>query len=507
MNKKGKEVYGYNLKFDVHFTEKEGINWKSQMKDVMLLVHLVSENEFSIALKKIGAKYLSADRSEQDEILKGKLKSIKAKKDEMYKLHPSEVAPYAIEDVVLTWDVYKFFIKYAEAQGLVELWNESNKYLAITKDMEKEGVKVDIDKLIKNKAVAVAHRNDLKALMFEANGGVEFNPNSVPQLRKVLNTTGSTAVKYLEKMDHPVAKALLEYRKWEKAITSFYNALYEKVDKNDKIHCTLKLNGTITGRLSCSNPNLQALPKRSDEYKIRELIIPPNKNYQIASFDYSQAELRLLAHYTKDPFLMNTYLQGLDLHQQTADLVGISRYFAKRVNFGIVYGLGANGLSEQIGIPKSEANDILREYHKKIPGIRQLSSTVQQIASAKKYIELWTGRRRHFNAVSPILAKRFGVRMTEVHKALSNLIQGGVSEIMRVKIMEMAENLKKYKTKMVLQVHDEILFIIHKDETELVIPIIIKIMEDLHFSVPFLIDGKIGDSWGSAKQINLEDYR
>jgi len=479
-------LIGFNIKFDIHFTEIEGISVFNQIVDVMLGAHLCNENEMSFALKKLGSKYIDKDAAKEEIELIELLKKHKLKKEEMDNLLPEKVAPYAEKDVVLTWQLAKFYQDQLIQQGLVDMWWEVNKYCKAITDMERRGVLIDPIKCSEHLKSADTKRQEVHQKMVELVGH-DFNPNSVPQLRKILNQK-ETDRKALKKTKHPVAPLLLEYRGWDRAINTYYQSFLDSMDENYRIHPNLNIHGTVSGRLSCTKPNLQALPKGKDQYKVRELVVAP-PGYVLMSWDWSQVELRLLAHYTKDPLLLNAFRENKDIHQATSERLKIDRSEAKRINFSIVYGIGVNGLAENLGITKKEAEKYLNQYHSMIPGIKKLYNIAERIAIRDQKLPMWTGRLRHYR------------KEDATHKAMSNLIQGGVAEMMRIAITRLDEVLKGTRAHMILQVHDEILFEIPEEEVNCWIPVIKEIMEDFPFEVPIKVESKIGYSWGHMEPV------
>ena len=311
-------------------------------------------------------------------------------------------------------------------------------------------------------------------------------------MRKILEQK-ETDKKALAKSRHPIAHMLVESRSWVKAIGTFYRGFLDNMDDGYRVHPNINLHGTISGRLSCTKPNLMALPKGNSIYRVRDLIIAP-PGYLLMSHDLNQVELRLMAHYTKDPFLVNAYAGKKDIHAETASELGIPRDAAKRINFGVVYGIGAPSLSDELGIPLSQAREYLRRYHKLIPGVRRLYGTAQHIAERDHKIPMWTGRLRHYR------------KEDATHKALSNLIQGGVAEMMRVIITRLYGMMKGTRAYQVLQIHDEILFEIPVADAAKWAAAIKTVMEDFNFDVPMVADGKVGLSWG-AKNMRAIRYK
>jgi DNA polymerase-1 len=476
-------LVGFNLKFDVHFTEAERMGVHNQLMDVMLMAHLANENEMSFALKRLGAKYVDPDAAQSEKDLLQILKDRKLKKGDMQYLSPEELAPYAEQDVRLTWQLGDLYTQNLEQQGLGNLLPGVNKYLEAVTAMERRGVLVDPQGCARELARARKSQGALYRKM-KAMVGHEFNPNSVPQLRKILGQK-ATDKKALKKSKHPLAPYLVQSRAWVKAAGTFYQGFLDSMDSNRRVHPNLALHGTISGRLACRDPNLQALPKQSGKiYRVRELILAP-PGYVLMSWDWEQAELRLMAHYTKDPFLVDAFRKGKDIHQETADRLDVSRDKAKRTNFSVIYGIGYDTLAEELSMPRGEAVEYLNNYHRLIPGVRRLYQSAQRIAERDYKIPMWTGRLRHYREED------------YTYRALSNLIQGGVAEMMRVAITSLHDLVEGTAAYQVLQVHDEVLFEIPEGrEAEWAVEIK-RIMENFGFDVPIVAEGRMGYSWGT----------
>lgn len=485
-----KILIGFNLKFDVNFIEAEGLMVNNMLLDVLIAAHLVNENEMSFKLKSLATKYLGSDSAIAETELVAKLKKMKLKKDSMRCLAPEEVCEYAEQDVILTWRLLRFYTTYLVKQKLHKLWLESSTYLKAAQIMERNGLRIDPLAVEKYLTKAEAEANKLYAQM-KTKVGYDFNPGSVPQVRRILGVR-DTSRSALLKSKHPIAKLLVEHRMWLKVINTYYKAFLEKRDLNDRLHPNLSLVGSVTGRFACNSPNLQALPTGSKIYKVRDTVIA-SSGYVLVSFDYSQAELRLLAHYSKDPFLLDVFNNNKDLHTETAKLLGVDRYKAKRINFGIIYGIGAVSLAENLNCSVPEAEKYLTEYHSKILEVVKFYRSIDKLARTQGFIRLWTGRRRHY---------RKGI--DETHKAMSNAIQGGVAEIMRKAISRIHLAIQGTKVRMLLQIHDEILFEIPTEEREQRINQIREIMEDFNFLVPLKVDVKYGPTWGDMKEDRFE---
>ena len=481
-------LLGWNVKFDVHFTARECIDVGARLIDAQLAAHLVNENEESFALKRLGVKYLGENADGPERYVNQILSNNKLRKSDMDMLNPRDVAAYAEQDAVLAYTLAKKFGKELVNQDIEHLWPQLNDYLEAIVAIERRGVLIDIDTCAEYLRIAREKQAELHGRMRDI-VGYDFNPDSVPQLRRILGTS-RTDKKALEECDHPIALLLKESRAWGRAASTYYEAFLELADRYNRIHPNFMLIGTISGRLSCREPNLQALPRGNNIYRVRDLVVAP-PGYVLMSWDWNQAELRLLAHYTQERFLLDAFRTDKDIHGEVARELNIPRDLAKRVNFGSVYGVGPLALARELGIPVAQARGFLDKYYKLMPGVRRLYSASQEVAARERKIAMWTGRLRHYDDPD------------ETHKAMSNLIQGGVAEMMRVAITRLHRTIADTGAHQVLQVHDEILFEIPEADAARWATAIKRTMEDFPFIVPIKAEGRIGRSWGKMLPIKF----
>lgn len=494
-----KAIAGHGFKFDAHMFEAEGMPVECKIRDTMLGCHLANENELSFKLEDLGTRYVDKNAQNAEAALLERIKQewpgIKEPKEKLHELDPKEVAAYAENDVELTDGLMKSAYTRLRQDRLLGIWDEISEYLRYTIDMERNGVLIDLDSVREEIPIHQVRQEELleqlqtMALVVEFMENYDcpkgfFNPNSSKQVQNLFNIISSSR-EILEDLPYPEADEILKYRKMTKVVGSFFEPMLTRSDSAGRLHASINLHGTISGRPSVSGPNLQALPKDGDFFRVRSKIIAA-PDFSLASFDWSQIELRLLTHHTQDPTFVRVYEEDGDIHQQMADILGLIRDIAKRMNLGIVYGLGAEGLARKSKIDPRKARKVVEEYHEAAPGIRKLYRRCE--ASAKKlgYITMWTGRRRRYEG-------RY-----ETRKAMSNFIQGGVAEIMRHTI---TRNGRVYyrspDVRMLLQVHDELLFEIRDDLLAETIPAIKRTMEDYNFRVPIRVDCKVGKSWGN----------
>lgn len=494
---------GWNYNYDLHMMAFDGINIAPNFEDAMLAVHLLNENEPDFKLKETSDRYHIGDGSLQESILEEKVfqecqklgiecsRSPRAEnntKSMMYILPPKDVEPYACDDVRLTRGILDMVKPALEHYGLYQIWKQINYYSYIITLMEHRGMHVDPDIISRYQVEAEEKYADSQRRLNEA-AGFELNPNSSKKVCEFLHVSSSAAEKLEEVIDAggrdaENAKLVQEARGWKSVDSRYYTPYLQSMDDNNILHCSLNLIGTYTGRLSCSNPNLQAVAKHTEVFKVKD-VFTARPGYIMCQADYKQAEMRLVTHYTKDPLMKELIEKDADLHSETANRLGIPRQAAKRLNFSVIYGIGAKHLSESLRVDFGVAKDYLEKYHGLYPGFRKLMYQCEDFAKEYGYIQMWTGRLRHFN-----------VPEADPHKAMSNLIQGGVAEIVRVAISRLFPAMTDIGAKMLMQVHDSIIFEIPEDQINVALPTIKLIMEDFDFDPKPGVDIECGYSWG-----------
>lgn len=498
---------GFNYGFDVHMMATDGIEIAPNFEDAMLAVHLLNENEESFKLKEICDRYGIGDGSLQESILEDKVfeecqrleiqcsRSPRAEnntKSMMYVLDPVDVEPYACDDVRLTRQLLDLVRPALYHYDLYDIWKQVNYYSFIVVKMEHRGMMINPDTIRKYREEAEEHAENAKARLNEK-AGFELNPNSSKKVCEFLGVKSSAAERLQELIDAggegaEKAQLIQEARGWLSVDSRYYTPYMESMDPDNVLHCSLNLIGTYTGRLSCSKPNLQAVAKQTEVFKVKD-VFEAREGYTMIQADYKQAEMRLVTHYTKDATMRDLIESGADLHSATAELLGIPRNAAKRLNFSVIYGIGYRKLAENLRVDQEIARDYLEKYHKLYPGFRQLMYQCEDFAKKYGYIKMWTGRMRHFN-----------VPQADPHKAMSNLIQGGVAEIVRVAISRLYPAMVDIGGHMLLQVHDSVMFEVPDDKLDLALPTIKKIMEDFDFVPAVGVDIEYGKSWGTFQK-------
>jgi DNA polymerase-1 len=490
---------GWNSKFDCQFLRQAGVDLSQAVViDAMLLWHLANENLTTYALKPMASLFLDKMAQHEEAVLEKHIQEIsdnprkKADKGEMWRLSPEIVAPYAEQDALMTYQLYQKVIPLLKADGLLDIGSEICDYARVIEDIEQAGIKVNRKKCAEETARCHARVEELRQEL-ESHTWPGFNPGSWQQVCRWLGIASSAKDK-LEELNDSRVDLLLEYRGLSKAVSSFYQPWVDRADRNGRVHASFKIHGTVTSRLSCMSPNLQQLPRTSKEWHRARHFVEAPRGWTLIGADLSQAELRLMAHYSEDPFLLRAYCEeGLDIHQMVATELGIDRTAAKNLNFGMCYGAGAARFAYMLKISEAAAKDVLKAHNVLMPGVKKLSHMLVAQAERDGYIKLWTGRLRRY-------PKQFGLK-DKSYTAMNNIIQGGVAEIIRVSMQRLSDELPAH-CRMVCQVHDEILFECKSERTVETCKQIKAIMEDYHFRVPIVAEPKTGRTWGSLAPLS-----
>jgi DNA polymerase I len=393
----------------------------------------------------------------------------------------------------------------------------------ILADMESIGVKVDVERLKGMGEELKEHLQELEQKIYEL-AGEEFNINSPKQLGVILfeklqltvykktKTGYSTSADILEKLakEHEIIEYILHYRQIGKLQSTYIEGLLKVVHEDTcKVHTRFQQALTQTGRLSSTDPNLQNIPIRLEEgRKIRQAFVPSQKDWFIFAADYSQIELRVLAHIANDENLISAFTNDLDIHTKTAmdvfhvteeEVTSNMRRQAKAVNFGIVYGISDFGLSQNLGITRKEAGNFIERYFASFPGVKEYMEEIVEDVRQKGYVSTLLHRRRY---IPEITARNFNVRSFAERTAMNTPIQGSAADIIKKAMIDMADRLKteKLQAKLLLQVHDELIFEAPEEEIEILKKIVPEVMENaISLKVPLKVDYEYGKTWYDAK--------
>jgi DNA polymerase-1 len=390
-------------------------------------------------------------------------------------------------------------------------------------DMEYTGVKVDVGRLENMQAEMAERLKEIEANIHKL-AGQEFNVNSPKQLGVILfeklglpvikktKTGYSTAADVLEKLapSHEIIQEILNYRQLGKLQFTYIEGLLKVADKEThKVHTRFNQALTQTGRLSSTEPNLQNIPIRLEEgRKIRQAFIPSEEDWVIFAADYSQIELRVLAHIAEDEKLIEAFRHDMDIHTKTAmdvfhvdkeEVTPAMRRQAKAVNFGIIYGISDYGLSQNLGIARKEAATFIKRYLESFPGVKNYMKDIVLEAKQKGYVSTLLHRRRY---IPEITSRNFNVRSFGERTAMNTPIQGSAADIIKKAMVEMAKRLEEegLKTRLLLQVHDELIFEAPKNEIDKLKELVPEVMENaLELKVPLKVDYAYGPTWYDAK--------
>jgi len=506
---------GHNIKYDMLVFERNGINLRGVDIDTMVAAWIIQPDSHSYKLDNLSQQYLHYTMVPIEELIgKGKKNQITMDEVEL-----NRVAFYAVEDADIALQLVPIFRAEMRATGTEEVFRKIEMPLIpVLMEMEKNGVYVDIDYL-KEMSQEISKKIDVLADNIYKVAGVEFNINSPKQLSEVLfeklglpRVRGkSTDVKVLEKLrnQHELPALVLDYRSLVKLKTTYLDAMAQYVNSNTgRIHSSFNQTGASTGRITSSDPNFQNIPIRTDiGREIRKAFKPQKSGWKMMSADYSQIELRIMAHLSKDPELLKSFNEGVDVHTRTAALVyGVSekdvlpemRRVAKIVNFGIMYGAGPFRMSEELGIPQEEARKLIEQYFKTYPGINEYIIKTLQEAEKNKFVKTLSGRIRY---VYDITSDNYHVREAAKRVAINTPIQGTAADMIKIAMINISRRMKEksLRAMMILQIHDELLFEVPEEEIETLREIVVQEMENaIKLDVPVKVDVGIGNSWYEA---------
>ncbi len=523
-----KDKLAHNAKFDLIVCRRHGLPLAGRFIDTMIGEFLLDPGSRSLGLKALAIKYLGIEMTPiVDLIGKGRNQTT------MDTVAIGRVADYAAADVDMTWRIWEKIRPQLEKTGLIKLfWDLEMPLIPVLADMEMHGVLLDAAYLNK---MAGELRERLAQLAGEIYDyvGYEFNLNSTQQLSDALfGTLGlpakglkktksghySTAASVLESMRgaHPVIDLLLEYRQLTKLLSTYIEALPRMINpETGRIHTSFDQTGAETGRISSNNPNLQNIPVRSElGRRIRKAFIAPPQHYLLAA-DYSQVELRILAHISGDEHMLAAFAQGLDIHAATAskvygvpleDVTSQQRSVAKMMNFATSYGVSAYGLASRAGLSMEEARHFMDTYFQTYPGVkRYLAETIAK-AREQGYVETLLGRRRYFPVLKSTARVSQQARAAAERAAINFPIQGSAADILKIAMREVHRKLREqgFAARMILQVHDELVLETPVAEMAVVAPLVVETMEAAYeLKAPLRADPEFGENWYEMKPWKL----
>ena len=513
------EKIGQNLKFDILVLRQYGIFVKGKKFDTMI-AHYLIQPEDRHGMDFLAERYLNYKTITYEELTQAK----NGKGLPLRNVKKNLLCDYAAEDADITYQLYEVFDKELRDQNLYSLFNDIEMpMMDVLVEMESAGAKVDVDAL---RTLAISMNSKIEELVgsiFQY-AGCEFNISSPKQVGDVLynklslsevakrTKTGqySTSEESLLalKSKHPIVEAILEYRGVKKLLNTYVETLPTLINpKSGKIHCSFNQTVTATGRLSSSNPNLQNIPVRDDMGKEIRKCFVPDKGCKFISADYSQIELRVMAHASGDQNMIDAFNSGYDFHTQTAaKIYGVApeevtkdmRRNAKTANFGILYGISVFGLSERLDISRDEAKELITQYFVAYPRMKEYLEEVKQFARDHQYVETLFGRRRY---IQDITSRNGTIRQMAERNAINAPIQGTAADIIKVAMIRIIERIKNegLKSQMIIQVHDELNFNVPENEVDIMKKIIVEEMEGaFSMKVPLSVECIVANNWLDA---------
>ncbi len=511
---------GQNIKYDAEILYRHGIKLAGIYFDTMIASYVINPGLRQHNLGNLAQHYLNYRMiNYKDVVGKGKGASNFSRVELNTAMH------YSCEDADITLRLMHILDKQLEEDGNKPLFHEIEMaLLPVLMDMELTGIRLDTELLIQMSNQFEEQLKSIKAKIFKE-AGMEFNLNSSQQLafvlfeklklpvqRKTAKTNRfSTDVNVLKKLcayPSPIPKLILRYRTLSKLKSTYLDSLVREVNPVTKrIHTSYNQTVTSTGRLSSSNPNLQNIPARTEEgRKIRKAFVA-EKGCHLVSADYSQIELRIMAHYSGDQAFIDAFRQNEDIHRRTAseilsgnpeNVTNEMRQIAKAINFGIIYGMGPRRLAEELNIDQKTAKDYIHAYYTKYSGVLRYKEEMINMARKKGYVSTLFNRRRYLPDINSS-NKRIAAESERM--AINTPIQGTAADLIKKAMIHIHQHLakEKFKTKMLLQVHDELVFEVPDNELEIIIPIIRKKMEGVHkLIVPLKVDINVGPNWDEA---------
>ena len=510
---------GQNIKYDYEVLRNYGIDIQGKMFDTML-AHYVWHPELRHNMDFMAETLLGYQTVHIEELIGQKGKNQKNMRD----LTPEDVYEYAAEDADITLQLKNVLEKKLDEVNARKLFEEIEMPLVkVLADMEINGVRLDTDQLKETQKVFTDRMNQYERHAFEE-AGQEFNISSPRQVGDILfgkmqlvekpkkTKTGQyvTSEEVLQQLSGkaPIVDDILNYRGMKKLLGTYVEALPKLIDEKDQhIHTSFNQAITATGRLSSSDPNLQNIPVRDDDGKeIRKCFIP-DEGCKWFSADYSQIELRIMAHLSGDENMIEAFREGFDIHRATAskiwkesieDVSDAQRKKAKQANFGIIYGITAFGLAQRMDISNKEAKQLIDDYFETFPKVYQYMEQAKESAREKGYAETMFGRRRY---LPDIKSGNNTVRGFAERNAINAPIQGSEADIIKIAMIRIWQRFKdeNLRSKMILQVHDELNFSVYPDEENKVKEIVVQEMENaVNLSVPLTADSGLGDNWLEA---------
>ncbi len=523
LNDPKKYLVGQNLKYDGLVLARNGMKPAGYGFDTMIAEWLIDPASRHLGLKDMAEHYLGIQMTHIEELIGSGKNQIS-----MDTVPIEKAAAYAAADAeipLLLKPLLEQKMKEQNADGLFR--DMEMPLIPILADMEQAGISLDVPFLQKMSGELLEKTDDIQKRVFESVGH-EFNLNSTQQLSKVLFDTlklqppgqqrktssghYSTSAAVLEELSgkHPVVDWLLEYRELTKLKSTYVDALPLQVNPHTKrVHTSFNQTGSVTGRLASSNPNLQNIPIRTEIGQRVRCAFIAETGLMLLSVDYSQIELRIVAHMSGDQTMLEAFRKGQDIHATTAAAIYAvpieevskeQRRHAKAINFGLIYGMSPFGLSNSTGLTLAEAEDFVKAYFQEFPGVKRYLDNMRTIAAEQGYVETLLGRRRYFpNLLSQ---SNINLKRREEREAINAPIQGTAADILKLAMIRLPARLQKegLKARLLLQVHDELILECPKEELEATSRIVQTVMEQAYtVDIPLLTEARWGKNWGEMK--------
>lgn len=494
------EIIGHNLKFDLKMLSNDlGINFPKNYKDSMIAAWLLDPSS-KFSLDFLAKEYFDYSCLAFEEVVK--------KGENFSDIDTALACKYASEDAFIAKAIYEYAYSKLDDERKKDFVYECE-FIKVLISLETNGISLNKNKLLELKTILENNLKELEEQVF-SEVGESFNLNSPKQLKEILyeklalpnNYKGSTNEEALQNLAHPVAKIILEYRSANKVLSTYVLPLLELNTNNEDefiVRSNFLQTGTATGRLSSNNPNLQNIPARSKYANLLKEAFVAKQGYSFISLDYSQIELRMLAHFSKDENLLKAFLLDEDIHTRTAIEIfkesdKEKRNYAKSINFGLIYGMGARRLSEELKIPYSEASEYIKKYFNSFSSIKDYFENTKKQTKDLGYIKTLLGRKRFFKYTNDIK-----VNNAHDRECINSILQGSAADLIKLAMIKLYPYLNK-EIKLILQIHDELIFEV-KDERVLEFSKIARnIMENAYgLNVKLKTSLSVGKSWAELK--------
>jgi len=519
------EKVGHNLKYDYMILKRAGLTVSPLSFDTMIAEWLINPSSRNLGLKSLAWVRLGYEMT-QIEALIGKGRNQKT----MDQVSIAEASKYAAADAAICLQLMPQLQEELEQHEAQKLFSTMEMPLIpILAAMEEAGIKLDV-KFFEHFSKELESRLGEIESKIQKEVGYEFNLNSTQQLsealfeklgleppdraRKTASGFYSTAADVLEAISkqHPVVEWILEYRELEKLRSTYVDSLPEQINPaTGRVHTSFNQTGTVTGRIASSDPNLQNIPTRTEiGRRVRNGFIA-ERDWRLLAVDYSQIELRIVAHMAKDEAMLAAFRAGQDIHATTAaavngiDLADVTpemRRHAKAINFGLIYGMSPYGLTNATDLTLAEAENFIETYFKKFPGVKNYLEGIRKQAAEQGYVETLLGRRRYFPNLERGAA--YAIRQREEREAINAPIQGTAADIIKLAMLKLPAAMEKenLQAKMLLQVHDELMFEVPEDELQETTTLVQRVMENaFKLAIPLSTEAKAGKSWGKMEKL------